>query len=192
MNSSASPSESPQKSSDTAYQIGLRAEHLFATKQLWCSAAVLVTLNTALNGDMPTELAVRLSSGYGHGLAGQGCMCGSLSGAVLALGLFLGDGRFGPMANKKLLAATRKLNRQFNEVFGASCCRVLTRGVEKGSKKNYGSCPRYTGLSAQWAAEIILQQRPDLIEQVDWDFLGRRENPLAAQVKTLFNQLRTP
>ncbi|MBN2428653.1 MAG: C_GCAxxG_C_C family protein [Deltaproteobacteria bacterium] len=177
---------------ETARHIGLRAEHLFATKQLWCSAAVLVTLNTTLNGGMPTELAVQLSSGYGHGLAGQGCMCGSLSGAVLALGLFLGDGRFGPMANKKLLAATRKLNRRFNEVFGSSCCRVLTGEVEKGSKKNYGLCPRYTGLSAQWAAEIILQQRPDLIQQVDWDFLGRRENPLAAQVKTLFNQLRTP
>ena len=184
-------SEGQQKLNEAARHFGLRADYLFATRQLWCSAAVLVTLNTGLKGGMPDELAVRLSSGFGDGLAGEGCLCGSLSGGVLALGLFLGDGHFGPLANRRVLTATRQLHKRFKETFGSTCCRLLTRGVENGSKKQYGSCTNYTGLTAQWTAEIILHHRPELIRQIDWDFLNLRESKIATQAKTIFKTLRT-
>ena len=182
-----SRSENPQELNEAARHIGLRAENLFLTRQLWCSAAVLVTLNNGLKGGMPDELAVRLSSGFGDGLAGGGCICGSLSGGVLALSLFLGDGCPGPLGNRRVLSATRQLHEHFKKAFGSTCCRVLTRRVEKGSKKDYGLCVNYTSHSARWTAEIILRHRPDLIHQVDWAFLSLRESRIAAQVKTVFH-----
>ncbi|HIJ36997.1 MAG TPA: hypothetical protein HPP59_06975, partial [Deltaproteobacteria bacterium] len=70
-----------------------RAKDFFVSKQLYCSEAVLVTINHGLGGGMSDELAIRLSSTLPEGLAGSGCLCGALGGAILALGLFLGRDR---------------------------------------------------------------------------------------------------
>ena len=69
--------------------IGTKAYYLFITGRLWCSEAVLVTLNQGLGGGLSRRTAEALTMGMGNGLGGSGCLCGAVNGAVVALGLFL-------------------------------------------------------------------------------------------------------
>ncbi len=164
-------------------QIGRRAANLFETRQLWCSGAVLVVLNRALGGDLTQDLAVRLAAGFGKGLAGGGCVCGGLSGGVLALGLFLGRGRMAPAGDPVVLKATRRLHDKFKSAHGATCCRELLRSSGPGPRAQYSDCARRTASAAQLTAELILNQRPELIQSVDWDYLNQHENRLNARLK---------
>ena len=71
-------------------QIKKRAENLYQTRQLLCTEAVVVTLNKALNGGLSDAQAVAVAAPFSIALGDSGCICGALSGAVLACGLFVG------------------------------------------------------------------------------------------------------
>ncbi len=176
-----------REQNNTIDQIGLlvkeRAGNLFATRQLWCSSAVLVALNQGLGGGLTRDMAIRLTAGLGEGLGGSGCLCGAVSGATLAIGLFLGKGRLSPAGDRTVLAATRKLHDRFRKAFGATCCRALTKDNRRGSREYYRVCTLQTATAAELATELILQQRPKLCQQVDWTYLHRKESQLEAGLK---------
>ena len=71
-------------------QIVERAGNLYQTRQLLCTEAVVVTLNKALNGSLSDAQAIAVSAPFCMALGDSGCICGALSGAVLACGLFTG------------------------------------------------------------------------------------------------------
>jgi hypothetical protein len=71
-------------------QIKKRAENLYLTRQMLCAEAVVVTLNKALNGGLSEAQAVAVAAPFSIALGDSGCICGALSGAVLACGLFVG------------------------------------------------------------------------------------------------------
>ncbi len=171
-------------------QIGQRAENLFLTRQLWCSGAVLVVLNRALRGDLTQDLAIRLAAGLGKGLGGGGCVCGGLSGGALALGLFLGNGRLAPAGDPTVLKATRQLHDQFKTDHGATCCRVLLNKNAPGSHLQYRECARRTAKAAEVTGQLILNQRPELIQGVDWDYLNLKESRLGARLKIAVDRLK--
>lgn len=171
-------------------QIGRRAGNLFLTKQLWCSGAVLVALNRALDGDLTQDQAIRLAAGLGEGMGGGGCVCGGLSGAALALGLFLGNGRLSPGGDQKVLKATRLLHDQFKHAQGSVCCRVLLKKNAGGQKAHYHACAQRTGKAAELCAELILNRRPELISKVDWEYLNQKDGVASARVKIVADNLR--
>lgn len=167
-----------------------RAKNFFMSKQLYCSEAVLVTLNHGLGGELTDELAVRLSSTLPEGLAGSGCLCGSLGGAILALGLFLGRDRPGGQCDKHhALTGTKELHDLFKKRFGATCCRVLSRKVKDLPKQHFEQCVGLTGFAAGLAAEIILRERPRIIKQVDYAFLKKRESKMISLVRKAVNSV---
>jgi C_GCAxxG_C_C family probable redox protein len=108
-------------------RIMLRTQNLFLTKQLMCSESVLTVLNSGLCGGLTPEMAVRLTSGLPEGVGGSGCTCGSLTGGVLSLGLFLGRSGPGLRNGKPVMTSAKVLHGQFKDRFGATCCRVLTK-----------------------------------------------------------------
>ena len=171
-------------------KIGRRAANLFMTRQLWCAPAVLVVINQVLQGGLPAEMAIRLSAGLGEGLGGSGCLCGSVSGGALALGLILGNGRLSSSGDQTVLAATRQLHSAFKEHYGSTCCRVLTRDLQQGSRQHYRLCAERTAYAAETTARIILGQRPALIAKVDWDYLEQKDNLLGAQLKIVAQRLK--
>ena len=185
---------SKQTQSDTIHQIsrqiGRRAGNVFTTRQLWCSGAVLVVLNRVLGGDLTQELAIRLAAGWGKGIGGGGCVCGGLSGGALALGLFLGNGRLAPAGDRVVLKATKQLHDQFKADQGATCCRVLVKKGAPGSKALYRQCAQRTARAAELAAELILHERPELIQSVDHDYLNRNESRLSARLKIAADRLK--
>src|SRR5512138_4013232 len=66
-----------------------KAEEMYRTGQFLCSEAVFLVANEFLGRPVPDEM-VRLASGFPVGIGMAGCVCGALSGGVMALGLKYG------------------------------------------------------------------------------------------------------
>jgi C_GCAxxG_C_C family probable redox protein len=164
-------------------KIRIRTENLFMTNQLMCSEAVLRVLNQGLKGGLPSEIAVRLASGLPEGFGGSGCTCGALSAGVIALGLFLGRNGPGILNNRRVYIASRELHDHFKQIFGATCCKVLTKNIELGKDYNFRLCARRTGVVAEKTARLILERKPKVLDQADWTYLNRIDSKIRARIK---------
>ena len=162
-----------------------RVENLFATRQLECAEAVFCVLNRGLGGALPDALAVRLASGFPEGLGRSGCLCGALSGAVMALGLFLGRSGPGLGHGRPVKAAVAALQREFKSVYKSSCCRVLTKDLACGSRAHLNHCARISGATARIAARLLMGARPELCDQVDRAYLEHRDSAADAGLRIL-------
>jgi C_GCAxxG_C_C family probable redox protein len=163
---------SNQTSQDLSFRIGAQARGLFLKEKLLCTEAVFTALNQTLRGGLEPLMALRLASGFTDGLAGSGCLCGAVSGGVLALGLFLGKTRPGILSGRRVRSSTREFYRRFVEQAGSTCCRVLTKKVKEDPKLHFRQCADLTGAAAEIAAQLILADRPELTAQADWSHLG--------------------
>jgi C_GCAxxG_C_C family probable redox protein len=171
-------------------KIRQRTENLFMTRQLMCSEAVLTVLNQGLKGGLAPEIAVRITSGLPEGIGGSGCTCGALSAGVIALGLFLGRNGPGIMNNRTVYAASRELHERFKTKFGATCCRVLIKNIEVGSKHHFRFCARHAGEVSEQTARIVLDYEPERLEMADWTYLNQTDSKMSARIKQLTNALR--
>ena len=171
------------------YKIRLRTENLFMTRQLMCSEAVLTVLNQGLKGELSPEIAVRITSGLPEGLGGGGCTCGALTAGVIALGLFLGRNGPGILNSRKVYVASKELHDYFKLHFDTTCCRVLTKNIEVGTKHHFQFCARHTGEIAEQAARIILERKPEVFEQADWTYLNQIDSKIGARIKQISSKL---
>ncbi len=171
------------------YKIRLRTENLFMTRQLMCSEAVLTVLNQGLKGELSPEIAVRITSGLPEGLGGSGCTCGALTAGVIALGLFLGRNGPGILNSRKVCVASKELHDYFKLHFDTTCCRVLTKNIEVGTKHHFQFCARHTGEIAEQAARIILERKPEVFEQADWAYLNKIDSKIKARIKQISSKL---
>ncbi len=174
----------PAPSQDHAQLLELirgKAANLFASGELLCAPAVLVTLNSALQGGLSDKQAKALAAALPEGMGGAGCTCGALSGAQLALGLFLG----GKASWRKMAPMARELHDLFKQSFGSTCCRVLSKKVHHDPKAHLAHCTSLTGEAAAQAAQVILAVKPELAREVGMNCLCKRTNRLAAGVRKL-------
>ena len=165
--------------------VGQRAANIFTARGYCCSETVLVVLNQGFRGDLSPEMAVRLGSGFCHGMGGAGCTCGSLAGAEVAISLFLGPRQPGGMKTKAFEPVAKEMHDRFRARFAATCCRVLLR---RRKEKNGATCKELTVGGAEIAAELILAQRPELAAKVDLDFLAIRESKLGVLGRKLLGR----
>ena len=152
-----------------------RARNLYLTRQLLCSEAVLVALNKGLDGGLSDAQAVSLAAPFCIALGESGCVCGALSGAVLASGLFLGKDR--PYRNRRTMRQNaRLLHDAFKSANGATCCRVLSRAAKQDSKAHFQRCADLTAQAAELAARLIMRQRPELVGRSGEKFPAKRQS----------------
>ncbi|UCG79911.1 MAG: C-GCAxxG-C-C family protein [Desulfobacterales bacterium] len=167
-----------------------RAENLFETHQFLCAETVLYVLNQGLRGGLPPEAAIRLSSGFSEGIGGVGCICGAFSGALMAVGLFLGrqgSSRRGPKSSQ---ARSKELYDRFRSKFRSPCCRILTKKFKDDDKALFKHCTAHTAEVAELTARFILEARPDLVEQADWDFLAAKDSKLKAGLNRFLTMVK--
>lgn len=135
-----------------------KAENAFATGTLYCSEAVLQTINEELGFPLPEEVC-RMASGFPVGLGTSGCLCGAVAGGEMALGLVYGRVKGEPM-NEKMFPAAAALHDYIKEEFGATCCRVMTRqwaGDNFMSRERAAHCIEITGKVARWVARRLME-----------------------------------
>ncbi|MBQ6467459.1 MAG: C_GCAxxG_C_C family protein [Clostridia bacterium] len=93
-----------------------------------CSQAVFCAFRD-LTG-LELDCAARLASPFGGGMGRLREVCGTMSGALLALGILKGyDNPENPEAKKEHYALVREFARRFEEKYGALRCKELLKDV---------------------------------------------------------------
>ncbi len=168
---------------ELAQLVADRAENLFRNHGLSCSEAVLLVLNRGFGGGLPDETCLGLGGGFGGGIGGSGCVCGALSGAVMALGLFLGPGLPEGMGKKNFKQLVGGLHDRFRERSGSVCCRELIADFRERKSERRHFCQGLTGWVAGETARLILAERPELAGRVNRGFLADKDSRFSALVK---------
>jgi C_GCAxxG_C_C family probable redox protein len=116
---------------------GARAGRLFASG-LNCAQAVLQA-TTGIDDPQMMQLA----EPFGGGIGGSKCVCGAVTGGVMALGL-RGKGKLAG----KLVSAFTERNR-------VTCCVALSRPYAWKSREHLANCRRITEEAAEMAASLL-------------------------------------
>lgn len=134
------------------------AEDLFRGG-FFCSEAVVSSIRSNFELDIPEEV-IAMASGFPVGIGRSKCLCGAVSGGVMALGLFFGRTRQGDPKVEKNLEVSKELHDWFKENNGknALCCRILTKGFDMGAGEHKEQCIRFTGMVAGKVAEIVVRE----------------------------------
>src|SRR5512143_2750203 len=99
--------------------IQLANEHF--AKGLNCSQAVFAAFAAQLG--LSEEVALRIASPFGGGIARRGQTCGALTGALMAFGLKYGNDS--PEAKEETYRIAEQFIRRFEETHGGILCREL-------------------------------------------------------------------
>ena len=132
------------------------AEDYYRNGDFYCSEAVVKTIIDEFQIDV-SEDVIKMASGFPVGMGGMGCTCGALTGGVMAIGLVYGRSQGKDPKLNKAMDLSAKLYQIFCERHKVSCCKVLTRGMEKGSPEHMEQCIAFTGEMAYEAAKIIAE-----------------------------------
>lgn len=144
------------------------AEEYFARGEFFCSESVLHTINKLL-GNLYDDNIVRMASGFPIGMGKAGCLCGAVSGGQMSLGMAYGR-QHGENMNEKMFPIAASLHDYVKEVYGSTCCRIITRqwrGDDFKSPERREHCIEITGRVARWVAEKLIEDN-----QVDFDNLS--------------------
>ncbi len=139
-------------------KIGKDAEELFRGG-FFCSEALISSIRSNFELDIPEEV-IAMASGFPVGIGRSKCLCGAVSGGVMALGLFFGRTVQGDPKVEKNLAVAKELHDYFKEASGKNslCCRVLTKEFDMSKGEHKQQCIRFTGMVAEKVAEIIIRE----------------------------------
>lgn len=126
--------EEPHQKPETA---GEAAGRLFASGSN-CAQAVL----RAVTGTASPEL-LQIAKAFGGGIGGSKCLCGAVSGGVMALGL---------RGREKM---SGQLVSDFRAANGATCCAALSRNYRWNSPEHRANCRRITEQTAATVARLL-------------------------------------
>ena len=122
-----------------------------------CSESVIYAIKENFELDMSDD-AIAMSSGFPWGLGGGGCICGALAGATMCIGYFFGRKAPGDPKVKRCFDLTAEFHDAFKNEFGATCCRVLTKGMEKHSQERKNHCMEMVSFTVEKVADIIIRE----------------------------------
>ncbi len=103
-----------------------------------CAQAVLKA-----NGENPDAQLLEIAKSFGAGIAGAKCLCGAISGGVMALSL-RGAGK----VSDKLVAEFKRRHR-------TTCCAGLSRSYRWKSVEHQRNCRELTVSAAEITEQIL-------------------------------------
>jgi len=136
------------------------AEEIFRQGGFYCSEALVASIRKHIDPSMPAAL-VSAASGFPIGVGRAKCMCGAVSGAVIALGYFFG--RTSPSTpadpkSQKAMEVCYEVQEEFRRLHKTLCCHIHIKGMDLAAGEHKDQCIRYTGDMAQKTAEIIARE----------------------------------
>jgi len=131
------------------------AEGYFSRDEFFCSESVVHTINQLMGSPLPHQIT-KLASGFPIGLGKSGCLCGAVSGGVIALGIAYGRNHGEPM-NENMFPLSTQLHDYIKKQYGSTCCRVLIKDYDFESQERKKHCIRITGEVAAFVTEVLLK-----------------------------------
>ncbi|MCD7990518.1 MAG: C-GCAxxG-C-C family protein [Clostridia bacterium] len=140
-------------------KIAKDAEDLFRGG-FFCSEAVVSSIRSNFEMDVPEEV-IAMASGFPIGIGRSKCLCGAVSGGVMAIGLVFGRTVQKDPQVEQTLALSKELHDWFKAANGknALCCRILTKEFDMGAGEHKEQCIHFTGLVAGKVAEMIIREK---------------------------------
>ncbi|WP_305768234.1 C-GCAxxG-C-C family (seleno)protein [Candidatus Epulonipiscium viviparus] len=133
------------------------AEDYYRRGDFYCSEAVVKTIKDVFDLDISDD-AIAMASGFPVGIGGSGCTCGAINGGVMCIGMVFGRREAKDDKVQTAMKLSGELHDNFKHNNKHLCCRILTRGMIKGSKKHMDQCIRLTGDVAYDCAKIICRE----------------------------------
>ena len=156
--------ESNIKTKEIIEKVRKTAEGYFSRGEFFCSESVVYTINQLLGSPLPHEIT-KLASGFPVGLGKSGCLCGAVSGGVIALGIAYGR-QHGEAMNDKMFPIAARLHDQIERHYESTCCRVLISNYDFDSLERKKHCFQITGEVAAFVAEELLKD-PSYSEKIN-------------------------
>ncbi|MHB8138980.1 MAG: C-GCAxxG-C-C family (seleno)protein [Smithellaceae bacterium] len=120
-----------------------QAEEIYRDGQFLCAETVFLVANDFMGNPVPNEM-VRLASGFPVGIGSAGCVCGALSGGVMALGIKYGRTYAGDRM-PGMFETAKELHDRFVARRKCTCCRMLIKNFDLGSPEHIEQCLTITG-----------------------------------------------
>ena len=140
-----------------------KAESYYLAGDFYCSETVLKVICEKFATELPDDI-VSLASAFPHGVGGSGCICGALVAGTMCLGMFFGRSAAEQDDKvKKAMELSKELHDLFKKKLKAACCRVLTKGLERGSQEHKQQCARIAGRVTEEKARIIIREKGEKI-----------------------------
>ena len=112
-------------------------------------------------GLVPEDLLAAATS-FSGGM-GVGCLCGAIVGAQMIIGAQFGrDNKYGNENIAKVKA--KELVTRFMEKHKATCCRVLTRGMEFGSSDRKAHCTNMVDDCENLVKELLKSEKSGILK----------------------------
>ncbi len=128
-----------------------------------CAETVMYTVKKHTTLDIP-DSAIAMSSGFPWGLGGGGCICGALAAATMTIGFITGKKELSDDRDPRCFEETLKLHNSFKEECGATCCRILMKGLERDDPKRKENCAGYVKVALKNIFMILSELDPDCIK----------------------------
>lgn len=139
-------------------EVRATAEKYYRDGDFYCSEAVVKTIKDAF-GLGYDDTVIALASGFPVGIGRSGCICGAVTGGVMALGMVFGRTQPKDERVNKALVLSKELHDQFRSNHKSLCCRVLTKGLTLGTPEHKNQCVAFTGEVAEFVARLIVREQ---------------------------------
>ncbi|AOY76596.1 C-GCAxxG-C-C family (seleno)protein [Clostridium formicaceticum] len=133
------------------------AEELYRKGDFFCSEAIVSSIKSNFEIDMPEEI-IAMASGFPVGIGKSKCVCGAVSGGIMMLGYFFGRTKGGDSKVQKTLELANELQQSFKDNHKHLCCKILTHGMDMASGEHKNQCVAFTGEIAEKLACMVVRE----------------------------------
>lgn len=120
-----------------------------------CAEAIFLTFREILAPEMDPAM-IKLVTGFGSGVGESGCMCGALTGSVVALNMVKGR-TTNLESREEAYKYAKEFSERFTEKFGVTCCRALNPYPYE-SREHLVNCLKITGNTGKLLMEFIIEK----------------------------------
>ena len=115
-----------------------------------CSESII---RGAIEAGIVPEEILPIATSFSGGM-GSGCLCGAIAGSQIIIGYLFGrENKFGNEVQARVLA--KKFIEEFKKSHRATCCRVLTSGMDMASPERKAHCTNMVNDCSRILEEII-------------------------------------
>ena len=116
----------------------------------------------AIDEGLVNEELLAVATPFSGGM-GVGCLCGAVAGAQMIIGAQYG--RENKNGNENLARVKAKeLMQKFMETHKATCCRVLTRGLEMASPERKAHCNNMVDDCQNLVKNLLISEKSGILK----------------------------
>ena len=116
----------------------------------------------AIDEGLVSKELLPVATSFSGGM-GVGCLCGAVAGAQMVIGAQFG--RENIVGNENIARIKAKeLVTKFMEIHGATCCRVLTRGMDMGTPERKAHCTNMVDFCENLVKDLLNSEKSGILK----------------------------